>query len=1179
MKQITLDKALESHKQFKIESSKFESFKVELSKFTAILKKDLADGVRENKYTIDLSDFLKATFYKDDYEVKPYKDTDLAIFKDNKPLVLFELKTPTNTSEMVTDSDFNRKALHEMIWYYLDSTREVIDGKIKKVQDPSIRNLVITNFVKFYALKPAVLERVLSANGGFVINVWLKYKNGQALTNKKEDFYDEIKNFYQSSTVLDKLEFVVFDYHDLNKTISGKKNLFRFFSIYYLLAEISQRSYVKHTLKRAFYDELLYIMGLKESKENNSVLIKIDKERADFIAPQIYKICIEDKEKSEEESIEIAFELSIIWINRLLFLKLFEGQLFKSNGVTDDYRILSNHKISSFSDLNSLFFDVLGKRVENRPNEPFFLKFTKIPYLNSALFEKEQVEKEITLIKQLDNREVKLFNKSIIKNTEKLPLLRYIFDFLDNWNFASSVNETEDEEEQNKIIDAAVLGLIFEKINGYKDGSFYTPSEITEFIAKQSVENIVLSKFNLKFGLTIKSFKELRDYIVDYDKRKDANELINSLRFCDPAVGSGHFLVSLLNRILSIKSYLGCLFYFDSEDRLKSHKIDIVNDEILVTDGQNSIFSYDKDDIESQRIQKTLFNEKRIIIENCLFGVDLNPNAVTICRLRLWIELLKNAYYENNVMETLPNIDININVGDSLISANLVKNSKQISNAAFNKKDRELLQELKDLVGPYKHEKDKAKKHEIKEKIRVLSNHFVELLSPTNSSDTYDLLLGEIKTGTKQDNIGVQWLVAFPDLITEDGYFEGFDCVIGNPPFIQIQKFDKSYKKMLQKLDFVTYEGSSDVYCMFIELGCYLLKDNGTLCFITSNKWLRSSYGEKTRNFLLNGMNPELLIDLGPGIFENATVDSSIIFLKKEKYNHSVLCCKASKEDISNLSTFVSSNSIQQDFNIDDNWVILSPIEISIKNKLETNGVPLLNWENVKINRGILTGCNEAFIVTNEQRNEILDGCLDSDERARTEQIIRPVLRGEHIKRESITWTDTYLICFHNGYTKNDGSKVNKLLIEDYPSIKKWLDQYYSRLESRDDKGDTPYNLRSCTYMDDFNHEKIVFPAIMTKGPFFAHDSEGRIALAPGNYLIIENSQAVLEYLINFGYFALRTFYMGGGIEGELKVNRLQKLPVPQGTSNNLVDKLGLTDEEKAFVENFNKQFSADKSK
>ena len=319
-----------------------------------------------------------------------------------------------------------------------------------------------------------------------------------------------------------------------------------------------------------------------------------------------------------------------------------------------------------------MFFQVLAKKPNERLAKVNKL-FATVPYLNSSLFEVTPLENSCFTISQLAEDGLPVLSQSVLKDnqgkkrTGDLTTLAYLFDFLNAYDFSSEGAE-EIQEDNKTLISASVLGLIFEKINGYKDGSFFTPSFITMYMCKETLRRAVLQKFNDTKKWSCTDFNQLYDHIKD---KQDANSIINSLKICDPAVGSGHFLVSALNELIVIKSELGILL--DKQGKtLRDYDIKVVNDELIITDDDGKIFEYKPTSKESQRIQETLFSEKQTLIENCLFGVDINPNSVKICRLRLWIELLKHAYYKDAgtylELETLPNIDINIKCGNSLIS-------------------------------------------------------------------------------------------------------------------------------------------------------------------------------------------------------------------------------------------------------------------------------------------------------------------------------------------------------------------------------------------------------------------------------------------------------------------------------------------------------------------------------
>ena len=333
------------------------------------------------------------------------------------------------------------------------------------------------------------------------------------------------------------------------------------------------------------------------------------------------------------------------------------------------------------------------------------------------------------------------------------------------------------------------------------------------------------------------------------------------------------------------------------------------------------------------------------------------------------------------------------------------------------------------------------------------------------------------------------------------GVSDGFDIVIGNPPYIQLQNDGGKLAKLYADCNYKTFARTGDIYCLFYERGHQLLKSNGHLCYITSNKWMRAGYGEKTRDFFAKNTNPMLLIDFaGVKIFESATVDTNILLFAKAANEHKTWCAvtnKQNKDSVKNLSVFVQQSGAVCEFANSDSWVILSPIEQSIKRKIEAVGTPLKDWD-INIYRGVLTGYNEAFIISTEKREEILANCQSEDERKRTAELIRPILRGRDIKRYGYNWANLWLINTHNGIR----GKLERIHIEDYPAVKAHLDHYWDRISKRADKGDTPYNLRNCAYLEDFSKPKIVYMEIQTDNPkegypfpCFSFDERNSVAL------------------------------------------------------------------------------------
>jgi len=477
-----------------------------------------------------------------------------------------------------------------------------------------------------------------------------------------------------------------------------------------------------------------------------------------------------------------------------------------------------------------------------------------------------------------------------------------------------------------------------------------------------------------------------------------------------------------------------------------------------------------------------LFNEKRTIIENCLFGSDINVTAVSICQLRLWIELLKNAYYDNGVMETLPNIDINIKTGNSLtyyakfeVGESIIKSNKNSSEV--DSSDLASLREYRNSVKEYKSCSDKFKKKQIIAKIKQIKDNLFYNDAQQHLEDKKD-------SANKFDN-AIEWAIEFPEVIDENGKFTGFDIVIGNPPYIQLQKMNNG-ADALAKMNYATYVRSGDIYCLFYELAYKLLKKNGMLAYISSNKWMRAGYGEALRNFLVTKTDPVQLIDFsGEKVFQKVTVDVNILIYRKAENQFNTLSCIIKGSDWrNNLSDYVRQHAVSNRFDSSGSWVILSPVEQSIKRKIEAIGTPLKDWD-ISINYGIKTGANDAFIIDGAKRNELISADPKSAE------IIRPILRGRDIKRYGFDFADLWLINTHNGIKEKGIPPVD---INQYPAVKAHLDKYWDKISVRNDKGDTPYNLRNCVYTDDFSKQKIVWKRI---GSIlrFCYDESGMFCL------------------------------------------------------------------------------------
>lgn len=578
--------------------------------------------------------------------------------------VILEVKRPANQAEMPTLENLNVKAMQELLLYYLRERMRIIAHNL------SVKHLIITNGYEWFVFDANQFEKAFAKNASLV-KQFKDFEAGRLSGATTDFFYKEIAK--PAIAAIDEIEFTHFDLREKH----GDKYLIallKLFSPEHLLKLPFTND--SNSLNKDFYAELLHIIGLVEVKEGSKKLIRRNKEgahhRGALLENAIAKLDAQDRlrhfdklsmfgETKQEQLFNVGLELVITWVNRILFLKLLEAQLISYHKGDTSFAFLNSQRIKSFDELDALFFEVLARKPDER-DEPVKSAFAKVPYLNSSLFEPTEIESKSIFIGNLvGENTLPLHAATVLKDakgkrrTGELNTLEYLFAFLDAYDFASE-GGGELKEDNKALINASVLGLIFEKINGYKDGSFFTPGFITMYMCRETLRRAVVQKFNEVKSWHCQNLDELEDKIeASPEARAEANTLINRLKICDPAVGSGHFLVSALNELIAIKSELGILQDAEGK-RLKGYVIKIINDELVVSDEEGDEFAYKPTSPESARIQKTLFNEKQTLIENCLFGVDINPNSAKICRLRLWIELLKNAYYNAaGQLETLPN--------------------------------------------------------------------------------------------------------------------------------------------------------------------------------------------------------------------------------------------------------------------------------------------------------------------------------------------------------------------------------------------------------------------------------------------------------------------------------------------------------------------------------------------
>ena len=958
----------------KTEKAEIEKFEKEFSElFERINEKE-----SEEFHKGLIKDFLNALFYKGKHYINTNGKTDLVIHNTNSEKssvgVVIETKSPfAKSGEMISVKNLNVKSLQQLVLYYMR------ERKAKK--NIELRHLIITNLYEWFVFDARNFEITFGSDKKLEKS-FAEFENKKSAITSTDGFYKDVAA-PAVERHSEKLEFVYFDIRKEDKNM-----LHKFFAPENLL-KIQTETTDGNQLNKEFYEELLHIIGLEEIADGGKKIIDRKKKDRDYgsILENAMERIGESGKVKDGDLYDCAFDLAITWINRILFLKLLESQILKYHGNDKNYAFLSSEKLSGYGDLNTLFFGVLAKKINER-SDRVSAKFADVPYLNSSLFEQTDMENSTISINSLDdNAEISLYSKSVLRgyvrqgehigsplrtpNTvgadlrvcPKLQMkpLEYLFKFLDAYDFSGDDND-------KTLISAAVLGLIFEKINGHKDGSFFTPSFITMYMCRETIGRAAVQKFNEIKGWDCETTDDLQNHFGKNAKDIiEANKIFNSIKICDPSVGSGHFLVSALNEMIWLKYKLGILADKDGK-LLRDLEINIENDELIVKNSDGDIFTYNPKIPESQRVQETFFGEKQTIIENCLFGVDINPNSVKICRLRLWIELLKNAYYivsSIRDLQTLPNIDINIKCGNSLISRfdlrRIVVDGREIG-AGNLATTAQKIGEYKNLVSLYKRCTDlKEGKKDIREKIENIKKELYEIkkhqdldyLEWQAAKTKYDnhlssMRLDEKRWDSEREKLekemlkrekaysekatgnAFEWSFEFPEVLDENGNFVGFDLVIGNPPYVLCQPSNtpESVLDFYKRFEVATYK--IDLFHLFFEQGAKLVKQNGEIAYITPNTYLTNKHIKPLREFILKNTIVRQLSLHDENVFSEASVEvATIILCKQKKAENTIVLRRSANTLFETIGTKEQNNWLK---NLDCVFNIQSDFNLSIQN-------------------------------------------------------------------------------------------------------------------------------------------------------------------------------------------------------------------------------------------------------
>ena len=840
-----------------------------------------------------------------------------------------------------------------------------------------------------------------------------------------------------------------------------------------------------------------------------------------------------DKVYKSESVIRLLTRLIFIWFIKekgLVPNKLFDRE--KLNNIIKDFNNKSSHNYYN-AILQNLFFatlnkkmserefavDATGKKNEINKNKKHYgvknlfryadlfqisqdevLKiFQNVPFLNGGLFDcldKENVNENNKVLyadgfSRNPKKQAKVPDELFFTNKENNEAEKGLIDIFNHYKFTITENTPIEEE---VALDPELLGKVFENLlatynpetkeNARKQtGSFYTPREIVDYMVDESLLGYFKSS-----GLLEENLRKLFSYSQESNPFNEEDskriiEAINNCKILDPACGSGAFPMGVLHRLVYLLSKLDTKNKIWKEtqreaiigaevkklredqkkieeladDRLRERALVAVEDRLKEID---KVFdeSYNFDD----------YARKLYLIENCIFGIDIQPIAVQISKLRFFISLVidqkvaTSGKIDNRGIRPLPNLETKFVAGNTLIG--LEKPEKQI---VISNPDIEVIKkELKEL----RHKYFTASNRENKLKYQKNDNDLRKKLTNLLKKDGWDTSVAEkisVFDPYDQNAPAATWF----DPEWMFGLDRDFDIVIGNPPYVQIQKFARSQtQENLKNQNFQTFEKTGDIYALFYEKGLKILKEKtGLLCLITSNKWMRTGYGKRLREYFIN-KNPLLLIDLGGDVFGSATVDTNILLIENN-FNQKKTKALTIKNNKENISLQVQEDSIPIAFENNEGWFIGNASEIALKNKIEKLGKPLKDWD-VKIYRGVLTGLNEAFIINEETRNKLIA------EDAKSAEIIKPILRGRDIKRYGYEWAGLYILA--TGYDID----IPKL----YPAIYKHLLQFKKKAEARDDQGLNWYNLRACAYYPEFEKEKVVYPNMTKYLPFIFDD-------------------------------------------------------------------------------------------
>ena len=827
-----------------------------------------------------------------------------------------------------------------------------------------------------------------------------------------------------------------------------------------------------------------------------------------------------------------------------------------------------------------------------RPDTALAL-FEGIPFLNGGLFACLDLEDETGKVQYADGFSRNAKKQPSVPNhlffaaphttdlseafgdaKKKKAPVRGLLHILHGYTFTITENTPV---EQEIALDPELLGKVFENLlasynpetgtNARRQtGSFYTPRTIVDYMVDQTLKAHLASALQTALpNTTVADAQAGLDILFAYTEKEHAfteaeiDVLINAINTCkilDPACGSGAYPMGILHKLVFILGKLD-----PNNQKWLQRQLDKAQ-EIEDVQARESALVAIKNDFANNALD---YGRKLYLIENCIYGADIQPIAIQIAKLRFFISLIcdqrtntdKTTNTDTDTDKTrnlgvrpLPNLETRFVAANSLLGLNLPPNLELFENKEITLREAE----LEKVRHQYFSAQTRDTKMALQKRDRELSNKIIDKLQ-LQSTGHQDLLRRIAWNPYSHHSVADFF---DPGKMFGPALQDGFDVVIGNPPYVQIQKFPAKAKQDWAGQDFKTYAATADIYCLFYERGARLLKQGGHLSFITSNKWMRAGYGEKLREFFCKDVAVSEVIDFGGvAVFSAAMVDTAIVRLSKstppQQFQSSVLTRSFSNHD--SLAEYVNDNAVPFDVPSAGavqsagaaTWVLMEPARFHIKQAVAKQGVALADWH-ISIYRGILTGYNDAFYISTAQRDAFIA------EDPRCADLIVPLLRGRYVDKYATQWEgagdEKWLINSHNGVKDLGIPAVN--LQADYPVLWRHLSAYKTELSKRLDKGDNWFNLRNCAYLQDFSKPKIIYPNMTKYMPFYL-DTKEHFFINDKAFIISSDTESLAYLTAIFNSTLFRCCFRDsfpnlGEDRRELRKIFMDKIPIKKPT-------------------------------